>query len=61
MSGNVRRLSEPRMSGHTDCVCGEPATTTVVVRWADVNRRYKYCEDCAHAVAFTIEDASVLP
>jgi hypothetical protein len=58
---NVRRLSEPRMSGHTDCVCGSPATTTVVVQWADGKRRYRYCADCADGVVYAVEGAEVLP
>jgi hypothetical protein len=44
-----------------ECVCGEPATTTVEVQWADRKRRYRYCDECAEAVAFTIEGAEVLP
>jgi hypothetical protein len=49
------------MSGHTDCVCGSPATTTVVVQWADGKRRYRYCADCADGVVYAVEGAEVLP
>jgi hypothetical protein len=45
----------------TDCPCGEPATTTVEVEWADGKHRYRYCEECAEAVVDTIEGAEVLP
>jgi hypothetical protein len=45
-----------------DCVCGQPATTTVEVTWADdVRRRYRYCADCAEAVVFAIEGAEEVP
>lgn len=51
-----------------ECVCGEPATTTVAVQWAaspgerrpSRRRRYRYCEECAAGVVFAIEGAQVV-
>ena len=50
------------MSDRAHCICGEPATTIVAVQWADRRRRrYRYCEECAADVVFTIEGAEAVP
>jgi hypothetical protein len=43
------------------CVCGQPATTDVVVHWADGPRTYRYCEECAEDIAETIDGTELLP
>lgn len=44
------------------CVCGEPATVTVEVEWANgVRQQYRYCASCADAITFSIEGAEEVP
>lgn len=52
----------PRFVVPAECPCGDPATTRVEVEWAGgVKRSYRYCEDCANDVAFSIEGAEIVP
>jgi hypothetical protein len=51
---------EPDTIAQRECPCGESATTTVLVTWADGKRRYRYCEACAADVATYIDGAEVI-
>lgn len=44
----------------SECVCGEPATVSVMVEYVDEIVIYEYCPKCAEDVEFTIEGAKIL-
>lgn len=43
------------------CPCGEPATQSVVVHWANGPRTYRYCENCAEDICENLEGCELVP
>lgn len=44
-----------------NCVCGELAVAIVEVHWADGDRRYWYCRECADGILETVDGTEEVP